>query len=478
MQNKFIKSTASILLTLTASAAILTSYSNVALAKRDDRVYVEIEDECNDESSTSDTSSEDKPSEPGASDADWLTKGSEANKVAQAVFDILTKEYGTSGSFAAGAMANIAGESGFIPDISQGGTRFGMNSKTPPANEGGGGGLVQFTPYTKFTNSQFWGKGQGSDGWAVENQMAALWFMEFQNKAVWTYALANQGRYGANHGFASLEDWLSTDDAVKASIAFQVGYERPAAYHPERETWARSAETMFNKDKVKSDKNKWQLDGSGGSNDASGSSSSDSESKSKTNKCTLTEKTKSGGTGWQEKGGKPSTTQGVWKPADLPDDLKEYAIDPESMGMKLNSSSGWQVSASGAWNQCTDLSSSLMYALWEKDGNHPRQARGNGTDVAANWASAFGGSTSKTPVSGAVFSMHEGQYGHTGVVSHVFENDDILVIEQNYSKISGEQAGMTYSWNYRYVSTSQYSDWDFYNPGDNGHKISSDAKSL
>ena len=37
-------------------------------------------------------------------DGDWLTPGTESNKTAQAIFDILTKEYGVSGAFASGVL--------------------------------------------------------------------------------------------------------------------------------------------------------------------------------------------------------------------------------------------------------------------------------------------------------------------------------------------------------------------------------------
>ena len=77
-----------------------------------------------------------------SSEGDWLTEGSEAYKVAKEVFDTLTKEYGTSGAFAAGVIANIKGESNFIPDLGEGYwatggvNRFGMNSKKPTSGMG------------------------------------------------------------------------------------------------------------------------------------------------------------------------------------------------------------------------------------------------------------------------------------------------------------------------------------------------------
>lgn len=189
-----------------------------------------------------------------------------------------------------------------------------------------------------------------------------------------------------------------------------------------------------------------------------------------------------GGSGeWaKDKTGSVSYRQySAWKPNDLPDDLKPYAINPESVGMKLNDTSTWKVRAY-SYGQCTDLSASLMYALWEKDGGHPRQAQGNGAQAAGNWASALGGSTSKEPSAGAVFSGGgTPPYGHTGVVSHVFENGDILICEQNFTGYSGDNSGLPATWDYRYVPKAQQTaeGWTFYSPSKAGYKIVDSAKS-
>lgn len=92
-----------------------------------------------------------------------------------------------------------------------------------------------------------------------------------------------------------------------------------------------------------------------------------------------------------------------------------------------------------------------------KNGSHPTQKAGNGNMVVANWVRAFGGSSDKSPTSGAVFSSAgTSSAGHTGVVSHVFENGDILIVEQNYASYSGDGGGFgKYSWNYRYVTTAE-----------------------
>ncbi|MHA3723757.1 phage tail tip lysozyme [Leucobacter sp. HY1910] len=192
-----------------------------------------------------------------AGDGDWITPGNETYDNAKKLFDLLTTEYGVSGAFAAGVLGNVKQESGFVPDRSQGDgvIRFGMDSKTPPANEGGGGGLFQFTPYEKFTNSDYWGKIK-KPGWSIENQVAFMWASEFQNRAVWPYVESN-----APGTFTSLEDWLSTTDPSKAAMAFQMGYERPLNFHPERADWAQQANEVFNQKAIPANKSKWKIDG-------------------------------------------------------------------------------------------------------------------------------------------------------------------------------------------------------------------------
>lgn len=201
---------------------------------------------------------------------DFLKEGTEANKVAKEVFKIFTEEYGFSGAAAAGILANIQGESGFIPDIGEGGKRMGMNNRdgetynTANPNQLGGGGLFQFTPYTKFSHSEYFGK-IDKEGWGIANQIAFVWDSEFRNRQVESYMIGNSYRTGKwNPIFTSIEDFLSTDDPAKASAAFQVGYERPLHYHPEREEWAKQANEVFNKDNVKADPSKWKFDKNGG----------------------------------------------------------------------------------------------------------------------------------------------------------------------------------------------------------------------
>ena len=49
---------------------------------------------------------------------------------------------------------------------------------------------------------------------------------------------------------------------------------------------------------------------------------------------------------------------------------------------------------------------------------------------------------------------------HTGIVCHVFENGDILIVEQN-TPLSGVGGGHIDTWNYRVVNKQSQSDMGF-----------------
>lgn len=208
-----------------------------------------------------------------------------------------------------------------------------------------------------------------------------------------------------------------------------------------------------------------------------------------------------GGTGWQKKGGKFSGATGGfqgWKYNELPDELKQYAIDPRSLGMKFGSIEGWTTGAAvyigiNTCNQCTTLSAGLMGVLWEKDGQPlgtKHGMTGAGSQLVGQMVSALGVKQRSTPISGDVFSYGSSEGAsdnHTGVVSHVFENDDILIIEQNIRGLSGASrtgnaltTGVNdFEWSYRYIPKSEWKGYyRFTSPEGAGYKISSKAKSV
>lgn len=219
-------------------------------------------DPTSDQNIAAQDSAGDAPAGDAGSGNDWLTPGTDAYEVAKDVYDFWTKGIGTSGAFAAGVLSNVKQESNFIPNVSEGFGRFEIDSKTPDSG-GPGGGLYQFTPYSKYTDSPQWG------GWRVDPQSMYVWESEFISGSVDAGMKNAPNLYGIDAPFDRTYTAIPTDrgakskvvldpnalvttnDPEKASKGFQVGYERPGAYHPEREADAVAANKVFNKDNYK-----------------------------------------------------------------------------------------------------------------------------------------------------------------------------------------------------------------------------------
>ena len=450
----------------------------------------------------------------------WLTPGTEQYKVALQVFEHFTKVLGWSGSAACGVMANIRGESGFVPDAAERGDwrtkypnavggvlRFGMNSKEAPPGAWGwqgpstratsyfGGGLVQFTPFTRFTNSPFWNK-NGVSGWDAPNQIDMLWDEEFAGREVEMYMKSTNRRYGAAHygkapQFNSIEEWISTNDPVKSAIAFQVGFERPKDYHPEREEWARKANAIFNRANIQADPSKWVFKkGSTNQIDATISKSTKENSKDRCGTLEAEKLNEGGAADWGNDGSGSFNGSGTWKPNQLPAELKPYALDPTSVGMTYKSRSGWN----NGGGQCVHFSSSFFTAIWEKNGKTLDSAKGptggigthniNGGHMAESFSKAYSGTVKPTykPSKGAIAGVHygDGGPGHTYIVSHVFSNGDILIVEQNVRGFSGDDNGEKCTWNYRIIKQAKYTaqKTQFYTAKTDGFEPSKNLKTL
>ena len=190
-----------------------------------------------------------------------------------------------------------------------------------------------------------------------------------------------------------------------------------------------------------------------------------------------------GGDGWQKAGGSTSYTSNKWwKKDDLPPEMQQYALDPTSIGLKWRSKEGWEGAsayiASGYTDQCTTLASACFGALWEKDGKPMGDSHGmtgDGVEMAKQVASKFGKSTTSTPTSGDIVSLSP---NHVAIVSHVFDNGDILLVEQNVPNYSGN--GDSFTWNYSYITkaTQKAKNYEFWNPSSEGYKVTSKAKSV
>lgn len=490
MTRKFSKQTLATLTMLSLNVAPLMLQSHQVLANTNRQsLYVEEQD-CSFDVKEVKSNSKTTSGTASVSEDAWLTEGTEQYEVAKRIFEVFTQEYGTSGAFAAGVLSNVRGESNFIPDVLEGGHRAGMNTPTGPSynsanpDQLGGGGLFQFTPYTKYSRDhlgRWWKARPGSDGWAIENQVDAVWELEFGNRQVQNF-FSNTGK----SNFSTVEDFISTTDPRLASEYFQMAYERPQHFHPERADWAEKANAVFNKDNIKADPSKFKF--------TTGSSTAvsvkvGSKKDDKTAGCVVGEEEISGGA-WGKDGtgdhglGELGASSRFFKREDLPDNLKQYALNPESIGVKWGDIPSWGFSPSrGAdglygWGQCTDLSYSVMHNLWSR-GSEKFATAGNGNMVVGNAVAAYGGKASTTPKAGAVFSSSGNSgAGHTGVVSHVFANGDFLIVEQNVIGYSGDSNGQRASWNYRVEGKAMIGalNYTFYYP--DGWEVNKDAKTL
>ncbi|HFI0144902.1 TPA: CHAP domain-containing protein [Streptococcus suis] len=142
-----------------------------------------------------------------------------------------------------------------------------------------------------------------------------------------------------------------------------------------------------------------------------------------------------------------------YRPDNVPESLKEFIIDPAAMGMEYGSKGGWDNHGSEYFaGQCVALSVSLGNHIW----GHKGLVFGDGIAQSKAWAEIFGNEIKSVPKKGAIFSrpgvIIDGvDYGHTGIVSHVFENGSILIVEQNTDASGIDKFGKPYTWNYRII---------------------------
>lgn len=410
----------------------------------------------------------------GDAGGEWTQEGTERYKIAKTLFEVLTRDYGLSGTSAAGWLGNVQSESRFNPSV--------VEAENGQNYAGRGYGLYQFTPGTKYLNSQFYKKGVAVEE-EVRNQTAFVFASEINNGAYRSY-LPNASSWFGLTGVDDIEDILDNNDPEKAMLIFFAVYERGdvAQMHRERRTTAaKIANEMFNKENIPADRSKWP-NGSGSSNPANTANiNGKSEKTSSTDECPQTKDKKktAGGGAWGETGtGSHSQTgERYWKRDELPDEMKKFAVNPESIGLSWGNASGWEAIAYNG-GQCTDFSASFSYKLWGL-----KQTAGNGMAVVNNWISAYGNKgKTDSPKNGAVFSsppVASNPYGHTGIISHVFENGDILIVEQNVLGYSGDSIGQKYTWSYHLVPNGGYAGWSFYYPGDvDGANMNKNVKTL
>ena len=191
-----------------------------------------------------------------------------------------------------------------------------------------------------------------------------------------------------------------------------------------------------------------------GSNDSAGSNAISAADSQANNNC----KTPGATSDVTDGTGSVSAKNGdAWAYNKLPADVAKFAYDVTKDGLSYGSSTGW-VNWGG---QCVHFSSSYFFKIWHSAKNMPKNVVmvDFGKNSASMWAKAMDGKTSSTPKAGAISSVPgtpDNDAGHTFIVDHVFANGDILVVEQNYSPLSGDSVGKKGTWNYRYISKATY----------------------
>lgn len=485
--NKFKKRLIGVsLLSLTLVPSVATVVTNPQIAQAVVYSYGGDDESCDVVAKKDDKSSTVGSVSEGDAGGDWTTEGSKQYQIAKTLFEVLTKEFGLSGTAAAGWLGNVQAESDFTPSM--------VEAENGQNYSGRGYGLFQFTPGEKYLGSKYYKKGAKLEE-EIKNQVSFVMDSEFRNGEYRSYLPNAQSWFGISA--SGIEDIFDQKDPEKSTLIFFAVYERGdiAQMHRERRVnAAKKANELFNKDNIPADKSKWVTQGDGSSNSSTVDTGSDGSKGNTKDDCDNKEKKSVGGGAWGEDGtGEYSGNNGswqAWKPDDLPEELKKYAINPESVGMKYGApwanatgqpnSDGWFDYCDGAKGQCTEFANSIFYAIWQKDGKGVYYNSPNGDGVVAALVSQFGGKDTKEPKAGAIFSYHYGEYGHVGMVSHVFANGDYLIIEQNTQGMSGFQIGKPNTWNYQYVtkSSGETMGYHFFYPGDAGFTVNPNAKTM
>ena len=140
----------------------------------------------------------------------------------------------------------------------------------------------------------------------------------------------------------------------------------------------------------------------------------------------------------------------------LPDSIAPYAIDPTKVGLLWSDEASWVLRCYDYAN-CTDGAANLAYRMWSKDGQPAENVMGNGGQVTSFWQKK-GIPKIDTPKAGNIFSVEYGPglAGHTGCVSHVFEDGTMLIIEQNVAGWSGAENGSPRTWNWRILRPEEW----------------------
>ena len=487
--NKTISKT---LLTLLAIIILVTN-TNTTFANNgdDDFVYVK-KNKCSQQKSFKKSTSNMKTDIAAPTNESWLTPGTQEYEVAKKVFNYLTQVKGTSGAFASSVLGAISKEASFIEDRAEGPgiCRFGMNSKTAPScaikssngTGASGGGIYQITPWQNFVNSQYWQKIE-PQGWGALNTTEYIWAKNFKNRYAQTRINWAKNYY---KGFTdttlkTTEDLVSTQNVEEgtkayaylvlrgANWAFDGGRSNTGQYYQgtmsSRIYNSTRANEVFNKDNIQADPTKWDF---AKENNETKTPSIKTKQKPIQEKC-VEENTNTTNANWgQDYTGSRNNITGSWTSQNLPPELKKYAINPQILGIGQSNCDGWNIQSNISFNlkgQCVYLSKNLFPKIWTNNANTTENIMQpilcNGIECAENFRKAYepNSKLSTTPSKGAVASsLSTSIYGHTYIVSHVFEDKSILIVEQNtsLSGASKRPAPTQCDYNYRIILEKEY----------------------
>lgn len=190
----------------------------------------------------------------GVAGGDWLTEGTEANKLAKKVYEYLTEELGLSGAAAVGILANIEAESSW--DIN-------AIETAPTTADGAGVGLFQFTGGNRIQYAE-WLQATGRDN-DYKSQVDFVFEDELWSRAAESAFRTRGPVYGVTTSFPNIEAFLETSDYKAATEGFMFGYERPNEseelnhLRSRRLPNAEAASKVFDV-KKKADRSKWKFD--------------------------------------------------------------------------------------------------------------------------------------------------------------------------------------------------------------------------
>lgn len=278
-----------------------------------------------------------------ASDSDWLKEGTRAYNNAKDIFTAWTNA-GLSGTAASGLLGWIESEGGFDiigraeghygGTIEENSIMYG-NVPIPSLSHysEGGGGSYQITPYTKYRplSHPDWENGTAMTNYVIQ-QLPNDWIPDPNDLT------------GGNHTFEQFAQESNPEDAALMWNSYERGHrETIMKVLDKKKANARRANEVFNKDNIPFDKTKFEK--TFGSSRTSVSNNS-SDVKTSTARCKMN--SSSGGSGWSKNGGTHSYSNGMkFKYNQVPSDLKQYAIDPKSIGINFGDSSSWLNPSSG-----------------------------------------------------------------------------------------------------------------------------------